>query len=134
MWDTAGQEQYKSLTRNFYRNSNGVLIVFDVTNKSTFEKVQEWVQSVEDNTEKNIKMVLVGNKIDLPREVSTEEGQKVANAFNIPYFETSAKESTGIGECMRAVIEEALKGMKSKDDSNINLDDGSNSKSRGCSC
>ena len=76
LWDTAGQEQYKSLTRNFYRNSNGVIIVYDVTNKSSFEKVQEWVQSVYDNTERSIQMVLVGNKIDLNREVSTDEGKK----------------------------------------------------------
>ena len=57
IWDTAGQEQYKSLTRNFYRNSDGVIIVYDVTNKSSFEKVQEWVQSIIDNTDRNIRMV-----------------------------------------------------------------------------
>ena len=64
IWDTAGQELYKSITKNFYRNSDGVIIVYDVTDRESFEKVQEWVQSISENTdtEKNIQKVLVANK------------------------------------------------------------------------
>ena len=110
IWDTAGQEQYKALTKNFYRNSDGVIIVYDVTNKSTFEKVQEWVQSIGEYTdsEKNIQKVLVGNKIDLPRQVTTEEGKKLSDMYNIPFYEASAKDNIGIEDFMKKIIGEVL--------------------------
>jgi small GTP-binding protein len=132
IWDTAGQEQYKALTRNFYRNSDGVIIVYDVTQKSTFEKIQEWVQSIMDNTEKTIKMVLVGNKIDLPREVTTEEGKKLADFYKIPFFETSAKENIGINEFMRKIISEVLESFKPNE--NLKLESKDNATSKGCKC
>jgi small GTP-binding protein len=133
IWDTAGQEQYKSLTRNFYRNSNGVIIVYDVTNKSSFEKVQEWVQSVYDNTDRSIKMILVGNKIDLNREVSTEEGKKLAEFYKIPFFETSAKENIGITECVRKIIKDVLETYQ-RPEENIKIKSDDGSSSGGCKC
>lgn len=133
IWDTAGQEQYKSLTRNFYRNSDGVIIVYDVTNKSSFEKVQEWVQSIIDNTEKGIKMVLVGNKIDLPREVTTDEGKKLAEFYKVPFFETSAKDNIGISDFIRQIISDVLESNKPATE-NINLQQGSSNKGGKCKC
>jgi small GTP-binding protein len=133
VWDTAGQEQYKSLTRNFYRNSDGVIIVYDVTNKSSFEKVQEWVQSINDNTERNIKMVLVGNKIDLQREVTTDEGKKIAEYYKIPFFETSAKDNIGIADFIRRLITDVLESNKPVTD-NIKIDNTSGSTSGRCKC
>jgi small GTP-binding protein len=133
IWDTAGQEQYKSLTRNFYRNSDGVIIVYDVTNKSSFEKVQEWVQSIIDNTDKGIKMVLVGNKIDLTREVTSEEGKKLADFYKVPFFETSAKENTGISEFIRKIISDVLESFKPSQQ-NIQLQPGSANSSSSCKC
>ena len=116
IWDTAGQEQYKALTKNFYRNSDGVIIVYDVTNKSTFEKVQEWVQSIGEYTdsEKNIQKVLVGNKIDLPRQVTTEEGKKLSDMYNIPFYEASAKDNIGIEDFMKKIIGEVLENLSSQ--------------------
>ena len=137
IWDTAGQEQYKALTKNFYRNSDGVIIIYDVTNKSSFEKVQEWVQSIGEYTdsEKNIQKVLVGNKIDLSREVTTEEGQKLAEMYEIPFFESSAKENIGINDFMKKIIEDVVsnltnmkKGIELKDENYKNDEKG------GCNC
>lgn len=106
IWDTAGQEQYKSLSKNFFRNADGVIIVYDVSNRRSFEKVAEWIKSIEDNvsSEKNIQKVIVGNKIDLARQVSTEEGNKLSQTYNIPFFEVSAKNSIGINEFMTSII------------------------------
>lgn len=131
IWDTAGQENFKSMTRNFYRTSNGVVLVYDVSNKSTFEKIQEWIQSIYDNSDEKIKIVLVGNKIDLPREVTTEEGRKLAEYYKIPFFETSAKENIGIREMMRKLITNVLDGFKPPQ--GFQLDQPQQSK-RGCSC
>lgn len=131
IWDTAGQENFKSMTRNFYRTSNGVVLVYDVSNKSTFEKIQEWIQSIYDNSDEKIKIVLVGNKIDLPREVTTEEGRKLGEYYKIPFFETSAKENIGIKEMMRKLITNVLEG--SKPPQGFTLDQNQNVR-KGCAC
>ena len=131
IWDTAGQENFKSMTRNFYRTSNGVVLVYDVSNKSSFEKIQEWIQSIYDNSDEKIKIVLVGNKIDLPREVTTEEGRKLAEYYKIPFYETSAKENIGVREMMRKLITNVLDGFKPPQ--GFQLDQPQQNK-KGCSC
>jgi len=119
IWDTAGQEQYKSLTRNFYRNSDGVVIMFDVTDKTSFEKVQEWIKSVEDNSDRDISMILVGNKIDLPKEVTFDLGKELADFYKLKYFEISVKDGVGVTESMLYIIKEIYyKSIKSKKDNN----------------
>ncbi len=124
IWDTAGQEQYKSLTKNFFRNSDGVIIVYDATQKATFDQVKEWVRSIEDytSTEKKVQKILVANKIDLKEkiEVTTEEGQKLSENFEIPFFEVSAKENIGISECMERIIRDVVKNV-SEEDKGVNL-------------
>ena len=122
IWDTAGQELYKSITKNFYRNSDGVIIVYDVTDRESFEKVQEWVQSISENTdtEKNIQKVLVANKVDLTRKVTKEEGMKLAEKYNIPFFEASAKLDIGIKDFMTKILTDVLDNV-SVDMSRITL-------------
>ena len=123
IWDTAGQELYKSITKNFYRNSDGVIIVYDVTDRESFEKVQEWVQSISENTdtEKNIQKVLVANKVDLTRKVTKEEGMKLAEKYNIPFFEASAKLDIGIKDFMTKILTDVLDNV-SFDMSRVTLD------------
>lgn len=79
-----------------------------------------------DNTDRNIKMILIGNKIDLPREVSKEEGKKLAEQHGIKYFETSAKDGSGIDECMQAIVYETVEGKNPVKDINIKLNDSNN--------
>lgn len=123
------------MTRNFYRNSDGVIVVYDVTKKSSLLKVQEWIDSVSDNTDKNVRMILIGNKIDMPREVSKEEGKKMADNFGIKYFETSAKDNEGITESMQAIIYDVVQDKKPKKENNINLGQiEESSSSSKCSC
>lgn len=112
IWDTAGQEQFKSLTKNFYKNSHGVVICYDVTNRKSFEKIQEWIDSIADNASANIKMILIGNKIDLTRDVVKDEGKKLADNYKIPFFETSAKTDEGINECFRKLIGDIVNDFK----------------------
>ncbi len=106
-----------------------------MTSKASFNKVQDWVDSVADNTDKHIRMILVGNKIDLPREVSKEEGKKMADAYGINYFETSAKENIGIDESMQAIINEVFEERKPKKDTvKLNPEQTDSSSKGGCSC
>ena len=78
-------------------------------------------------------MVLVGNKIDLNREVTTEEGKKLAEFYKIPFFETSAKENIGINECLKKIINDVLDSYK-KPEENIKIKPGGDEKKGGCSC
>ena len=111
VWDTAGQERYKSLTNAFFKNAQGIILVYDVNNLETFENLKYWLQSINLNLGENtdIKKIIIGNKIDLNREVSREEAEKFAQQNGVAYFETSAKENKGIPESIRYLVGEVLK-------------------------
>ena len=138
-WDTAGQEIFHSLTKNFYRKADGIIIVFDVGNKESFEKIHDWVKSVHDNidTYREIQMIIVGNKIDLEeRQVTKEEGVKLSEYFEIPYFEASAKNGNGIRSFMMKIIEDVVNN-KINDRSSFNLKNyyrNIEDEKRGCFC
>jgi Ras-related protein Rab-2A len=102
LWDTAGQEIYRSITRSYYRDSHCAIIVCDLTNKSTFESMGQWVKDVQTLAPDYCKIALVGNKVDLPREVSAADLDSFAVAHGCPVFETSA--ATGVN--VRALFEE----------------------------
>ena len=133
IWDTAGQEKFKSLTRNFYKNSHGVLVCYDVTNRKSFENVQTWVDSIKDNSSAGIKMVLVGNKTDLTREVLTDEGKKLAELHNCPFFETSAKTDVGVQDCFLRLIKDVVSDFH-KEEEGIKLNVQSQGEGGGCGC
>ena len=98
IWDTAGQECYKSITRGYYNNSVCALIVYDISDKKTFQKVSSWIEDCKVHAPKTISLILIGNKSDLEnREVTYEEGQKLANENGIKFYESSAKTGQNIG-------------------------------------
>jgi len=92
IWDTAGQERYETITTQYYRRAQGIILAYDVTRKDSFSNVRKWLRYVEEFAERNVKVSLIGNKIDLEdqREVETKEAEEMAQEFCIPWFETSA--------------------------------------------
>ena len=100
IWDTAGQENFRSITRAYYKNSVCALIVYDITNRSSFENIISWIEDCKGQSPKSIFIILVGNKNDLEneRQVSYEEGLEFAKNNNIVFFETSAKTGKNISE------------------------------------
>ena len=100
IWDTAGQEAFRSITRSYYKNSTCAFIVYDITSRKTFDDVVIWLKECKDMCFKDILIVLVGNKSDLEgrRAVSYEEGQKFAEDNQLLFFETSAKDGSNIQE------------------------------------
>ena len=98
IWDTAGQENFRSITRAYYKNSVCALIVYDISSKDSFNNVSTWVDDCKNQSPKTIFLVLVGNKSDLndKRQVTFEEGQELANKYDMMFFETSAKDGTNV--------------------------------------
>jgi Ras-related protein Rab-1A len=98
IWDTAGQERYRTVTTSYFRGSNGVIIVYDITNRESFEQVQQWMREVDAHAPADVCRLLVGSKADLAekRAVKTEEGAALARQLGIPFIEASAKGSVNV--------------------------------------
>ena len=92
VWDTAGQEKYRSLGPVYYRNANAAIVVYDVTDRSTFQAVPEWIQAFRDTAGDKAKLILVGNKVDLESKIVVDEseGAAFAESYNMPFLLTSA--------------------------------------------
>ena len=116
IWDTAGMENFKSITRSYYKNSICALIVYDISNKDSFKNVLNWIEDCKVFSPKNILLVLIGNKCDLEekRQVSKEEGKKVAEENNMIFFETSAKDNINIDETFLKSAQKILENIKNK--------------------
>ena len=100
IWDTAGQEQFRSITRAYYKNSVCACVVYDITNKTSFENVKSWIEDCKKKCPKTIYLVLIGNKSDLEeqRKVTYEEGSIFAQKNGMIFFETSAKTGKNVNE------------------------------------
>lgn len=117
MWDTAGQEKFKSILTSYYKGTHGILLVYDITNKQSFVDLQLWLSEVEKHGRENVVKILIGNKKDLEsqRQVSTEEASKFAESQGMKYLETSAKDGLNIEESFVNLVKE----MKKKNFNNI---------------
>ena len=98
IWDTAGQERYKSITAAYYKGAKGALIVYDITQKDSFENINKWMSEVRDKSSKDLKIMIVGNKTDLEneRQVSTEEALEKAKELGSPVMEASALDGSNV--------------------------------------
>jgi len=113
IWDTAGQERYRSLTQGFFRKAEGIIIVYDITNESSFNNLKFWIDSIESNTNSQnskIPAIIIGNKIDiLERKVDKVSAENFAKNKNYKYFEVSAKTGINIDESIKFLIKKVLK-------------------------
>ncbi len=123
LWDTAGQEKFRFLPKKYYKNANGIFLLFDVTNAESFNNVSTWMNDVKENTpstndeneKQKIKIFLIGNKIDLPkREITKEQAVMQANSLGIKYYEISCKMNMNIPEVMQSMIIECYENTGGK--------------------
>ena len=135
IWDTAGQERFRSITKSFFRNTNGILFVYDITNRKSFQSVKDWIKDSELH-DSGFEKILVGNKIDLKekREVNTDELTEYGMKKKIDTIETSAKERINIDEAFQKIIDLILSnkdenkifedfGVKTNNEINLNKND-----------
>ncbi|OZC09065.1 Ras family protein [Onchocerca flexuosa] len=108
LWDTAGQERFRSITKQYFRKADGVVLMYDVTSEQSFLNVRNWITSVKAGVDESCVLCLVGNKVDLfannqARMLTYKHGQKLAQEFDMLFFETSALTGFGVTDCMTTV-------------------------------
>mgnify|MGYP002627442223 CR=1 FL=1 len=134
LWDTAGQERFRSAALKAIRFVQGIVIIFTVTNRRSFENIDSWLKDIKENFEEP-PLALFGNMIDKDKErweVTSEEVKEFAKKNNLPYFETSAKTNQGLNEGFSYIIEEVYRSIEErKNNKNITIPKNNNNTS-GC--
>ena len=108
IWDTAGQDRFRAITKNYYKGANGIILIYDVTNIQSFENVKNWIAQIKEEANPNAIIYLAGNKIDVnesEKAVKTEDGKKIADELTIKFYETSAKNGINVNEIFEDLVE-----------------------------
>ena len=119
LWDTAGQEKFQNIAKQYYNGANGVFLIFDITDKKSFERIDFWLQELKEHIRLDeLHVVLVGNKIDNEnkRVIKYEEANEYAEKNNVKYYEVSAKTTKGLNTLFNETIKEAPKIVISRMD------------------
>ena len=123
LWDTAGQERFKSLAMTYYRKAYGILLLFDVTKRSSFIACKNYLEEVRINSDKDCVVYLIGNKIDLSnqRQITTQEAQNFAQREKIQYIETSAVKNVKVSEVFSSLLEDIYHAKKEENNNKLFL-------------
>ncbi|XP_027728869.1 ras-related protein Rab-37 isoform X1 [Vombatus ursinus] len=108
IWDTAGQERFRSVTHAYYRDAQALLLLYDITNKSSFDNIRAWLTEIHEYAQKDVVIMLLGNKADVSRErvVRSEDGETLAREYGVPFMETSAKTGMNVELAFLAIARE----------------------------
>jgi Ras-related protein Rab-1A len=107
IWDTAGQERFRTITSTYYRGAHGIVVVYDVTDRESFESVRMWMGEIGRYASSGVNCMIIGNKNDLAerRTVTFEEGNELATKLKVPFMETSAKDSSNVDYVFELITE-----------------------------
>ncbi|KAI0065165.1 ras-domain-containing protein [Artomyces pyxidatus] len=110
IWDTAGQERFRTITSSYYRGAQGIILVYDVSNRETFDALPRWYSELETYVSDSVVKIVVGNKVDkeYSRQVPTQEAQQFAERMGSLFVEASAKTAVGVREAFRNVVERII--------------------------
>ncbi|CAD8147363.1 unnamed protein product (macronuclear) [Paramecium tetraurelia] len=126
IWDTAGQDRFRTITCSYYRGAHGIIIVYDITDRESFDSVKMWMSEIDKYAQEDVIRMLVGNKCDMDdkRAVSYEEGEALAKQLKLQFIETSAKLSTNIEQSFLTIAKNVLE----KSQNSIKAESGQNMK------
>lgn len=115
IWDTCGQEQFRSLTANYFRNAEGIVLVYDVTEDNSFKSLKGWVESIVEKGKEDVPKIVIGNKIDFDKKViSTKQAKQFTDSNKIKLFEASAKKNINVMEAFNFLFTEIAKSKQTK--------------------
>ncbi len=134
IWDTAGQDRFRSITKNYYKGAHGIIVMYDVTNRRSFDNVKNWVEQIREEVSNKVSIILVGNKIDDVdgRKVTTEEGQKMAEECGLSFFECSAKSGDNIDHTFNELVKKTVESYSQMDGTGAKLNSKNSKKKKGC--
>ena len=112
-YDTSGQERYHSLSANFIKKADGIILMYDITNRNSYDTISRWWDNILEHKERDFPVVLVGNKCDLEdeRKVTKEEGEDIAKKYNVKFYEASNKDGINVEESFKELINIILSRM-----------------------
>jgi Ras-related protein Rab-8A len=144
IWDTAGQERFRTITTAYYRGAMGILLVYDVSDETSFTNVRNWMRQIDQNAAENVNRILIGNKSDVDaadrvillskfelkfifiiilkiifndfQKVSAEKGKALAAEYGIKFFETSAKLNSNVDDCFMSIAKDIVERLKENPD------------------
>ena len=137
IWDTSGEEKFKAIAKNFYREAHGVLLVYDICEKNSFLDVKSWIEQIIENSDNDdIVMILCGNKCDNEKErkISKDEGENLAKSYGIPFFECSAKNNININEIFNTMGQKIYTKIGNRQSSSVKLSSNTIKKKFGKCC
>nr|XP_032832006.1 ras-related protein Rab-37-like isoform X2 [Petromyzon marinus]XP_032832007.1 ras-related protein Rab-37-like isoform X2 [Petromyzon marinus]XP_032832008.1 ras-related protein Rab-37-like isoform X2 [Petromyzon marinus] len=108
IWDTAGQERFRSVTHAYYRDAHALLLLYDITSRTSFDNIRAWLTEIHEYAQQNVVIMLLGNKTDMAgeRSVKREDGERLAKEYGVPFMETSAKTGTNVELAFMAIARE----------------------------
>ena len=114
IWDTAGQDRFRSVSKAYFRNALGAILMFDLTSKQSFDDLNVWINDLQSLCAPNAHIILIGNKLDLEddRQIDSNEPQAFAQRYNLNYLETSAKDGNNVSEAFIRLGTEILRKVK----------------------
>ncbi|KAG7335136.1 hypothetical protein KOW79_001732 [Hemibagrus wyckioides] len=124
IWDTAGQERFRSVTHAYYRDAHALLLLYDVTNKASFDNIRAWLTEIHEYARQDVVLMILGNKADAShdRTVRREEGERLAKEFGVPFMETSARSGLNVDLAFTAIAKELKhRSMKGVDEPKFKL-------------
>ncbi|XP_073492584.1 ras-related protein Rab-26 isoform X2 [Aquarana catesbeiana] len=137
IWDTAGQERFRSVTHAYYRDAHALLLLYDVTNKSSFDNIKAWLTEINEYAQKDVVIMLLGNKVDSTHErvVKMEDGERLAKEYSVPFMETSAKSGLNVDLAFMAIAKELKhRSMKLPNEPKFKLHDYVKKEVKGSGC
>jgi len=143
LWDTAGQERFRTISNAYYRGSDGVLLVYDVTDEHSFMNIRSWMNNIEQHANDSILRVIIGNKCDMAedRVIPTDRGKQIADEYNVPFYETSAKTNINVQKVFIDIATNIIKNNFTDNEEEENKkkqiklhETGGNNDGRNCAC
>ena len=126
IWDTCGQERFRSMTRQYFKDAHGVILVFDVSDSKSYNNLSSWLKEIKNNSNRDPDIMLVANKIDIEnRKITKDTGSKFAEKNGLMYAETSSKEGLNVDSPFEQIAQSLVN--KVKDNPNFNASIGDNS-------